>query len=108
MNGFEDMTKSMSAVVFSVLGEPVTVHREGEPPVAVTGLFLAEHESVDVRAVVPVSTVQPVLELIESDLPGSIEEGDRITVQGRDYLVVDVRPDGYGHIELALQRTSAA
>ena len=108
MSGFEDMTKSMSAVVFSTLGETVTVHREGEPPVAVTGLFLAEHESVDVRAGVPVSTVQPVLELVSSDLPGPIEEGDRVTVQGRDYLVVDMRPDGHGHIKLALQRTSAA
>lgn len=60
---FANLTQSMTVVVFGILGEPVTLQREGESPLSVTGLFKADYEAVDVSTGVPISTVQPVLEV---------------------------------------------
>lgn len=83
------------------------VMREEMPPLTVTGLFKADHEAVDARAGVPVSSVQPVLELRACDVPGGVDEGDAVQVQGRCYRVTDVRPDGHGTLKLLLHAVGA-
>lgn len=104
---FADLTQSMSSIVFGALGEPVTVMREDMPSLTVTGLFKAEHEAVDVRSGVSVSSVQPVLELRACDVPGGVDEGDAVQVQGCRYQVTDVRPDGHGTLKLLLHKLGA-
>jgi len=97
---YKKLTAGMYATVFDVFGEPVSVNG-----VAATGIFKAEYEAVDVSTGVPVSTVQPVLELREQDARG-VEEGDMVVANGMAYVVADVRPDGYGVLKLFLHKAS--
>jgi len=98
---FADLTPGLHSAVFRSFGEPVVVNG-----VAVTGIFMVAHESVDVSTGVPVSTVQPVLELREKDASG-VEEGDAVVVRGVSYVAVDVRPDGYGVLKLFLHKVGS-
>ena len=65
---------------------------------------MAAHEAVDASTGVPVSTVQPVLELQEQDVPGGLEEGDAVMIRGISYVVADVRPDGHSILKLFLHK----
>ena len=69
-----------------------------------TGVFTAAHQDVDASTGVPVSMVQPVLEVRQTDLPATPTEGDAVTVQGVLYLIVEVRPDGHGFLKLMLHK----
>ena len=102
---FAEMSKALSAIVLTTFGEPVVFHLEGKAaPLAGTGVFTSAHQEVDARTGVAVSTVQPVLEMRQADLPALPTEGDAVTVQGVLYLIVDVRPDGHGFLKLMLHK----
>jgi hypothetical protein len=96
---FAELTKGMFPVVFGVFGESVIVNG-----LTVTGIFMAEYEAVDVSTGVSVSTVQPVLEIREKDVPDGVEEGDAVNVRSVSYVVADARPDGYGVLKLFLHK----
>lgn len=96
---FADLTMGLHAAVFGTFGEPVVVN--GVPA---TGIFMAAHESVDVSTGIPVSAVQPVLEVKERDLPDGVDEGDTVNVRCVSYVVADVQPDGHGVLKLFLHR----
>ena len=105
MTVFGEMTKALSAIVLTTFGEPVVFHLDGQgAPIDSTGVFTAVHQAVDAITGVAVSTVQPVLEVRQSDLPATPTEGDAVTVQGVLYLIVDVRPDGHGFLKLMLHK----
>ncbi len=105
MTVFGDLTKAMSSIVLTTFGEPVVFHIEGQPQaLAGRGVFTAAHQEVDASTGVPVSMVQPVLEVRQADLPASPTEGDAVTVQGVLYLIVEVRPDGHGFLKLMLHK----
>lgn len=105
MTVFGEMTKALSAIVLTTFGEPVVFHIEGQTaPIDSTGVFSAAHMEVDASTGVAVSTVQPVLEVRQADLPALPTEGDAVTVQGVLYLIVDVRPDGHGFLKLMLHK----
>lgn len=105
MTVFADLTRAMSATVLATFGEPVVFHIEGQPEVlAGRGVFTAAHQEVDASTGVPVSMVQPVLEIRQADLPAVPTEGDAVTVQGVLYLIVDVRADGHGFLKLMLHK----
>ena len=105
MTVFGDLTQAMSAIVLTTFGEPVVFHLEGQGmPIDSTGVFTAQHQAVDASTGVAVSTVQPVLEVRQADLPALPTEGDAVTVQGVLYLIVDVRPDGHGFLKLMLHK----
>ena len=100
-----EMTKALSAIVLTTFGEPVVFHIEGQPQaLAGRGVFTAMHQEVDANTGVPVSSVQPVLEVRQVDLPATPTEGDAVTVQGVLYLIVEVRPDGHGSLKLMLHK----
>jgi len=108
MTVFGDLTKAMSAIVLTTFGEPVVFHIEGQPQaLAGRGVFTAIDKQVDASTGVAVSTVQPVLEVRQTDLPATPTEGDAVTVQGVLYLIVDVRPDGHGFLKLMLHKGSS-
>lgn len=105
MTVFADLTRQMSATVLATFGEPVVFHIEGlAAPIDGTGVFTAAHQDVDASTGVPVSMVQPVLEVRQSDLPATPTDGDAVTVQGVLYLIVEVRPDGHGFLKLILHK----
>ncbi|GHV50512.1 hypothetical protein FACS1894168_1720 [Deltaproteobacteria bacterium] len=96
---YADLTKIMHGAVFSTIGEPVIVNGK-----TVTGIFRAEHEAVDVETGVAVSSVQPLLEVRESDLPETVDDGDPVIIRGLAYVVADARPDGFGVLKLFLHK----
>ena len=105
MTVFGEMTKALSAIVLTTFGEPVVFHLEDQgAPIDSTGVFTAVHQAVDASTGVAVSTVQPVLEVRQADLPATPSEGDAVSVQGVLYLIVDVRPDGHGFLKLMLHK----
>ncbi len=105
MTVFGDLTKAMSAIVLTTFGEPVVFHLEGQSAsLASRGVFTAAHQEVDASTGVAVSSVQPVLEVRQADLPATPTEGDAVTVQGVLYLIVEVRPDGHGFLKLMLHK----
>ena len=105
MTVFGDLTRAMSSIVLTTFGEPVVFHLEGQAaPIDGTGVFTAIHQDVDASTGVPVSSVQPVLEVRQVDLPATPTEGDAVTVQGVLYLIVEVRPDGHGFLKLMLHK----
>jgi len=105
MTVFGDLTRAMSAIVLTTFGEPVVFHLEGQAEALPgRGVFTATHQEVDASTGVPVSMVQPVLEVRQADLPATPTEGDAVTVQGVLYLIVGVRPDGHGFLKLMLHR----
>ncbi|MCA3195220.1 hypothetical protein [Cupriavidus sp.] len=105
MSVFSDLTRAMSSVVLNAFGEPVVFHLEGQAePLPGRGVFSAAHQEVDASTGVPVSMVQPVLEVRLADLPATPTEGDAVTVRGQRYLIVDVRPDGHGFLKLMLHK----
>jgi len=102
---FAALTRSMSATVLATFGEPVRFHFEEQTrDWPCQGVFTAAHQEVDASTGVSVSSVQPVLEVRQSDLPAMPTEGDAVTVQGLRYLIVEVRPDGHGLLKLMLHK----
>lgn len=105
MTVFSDLTRAMSATVLATFGEPVVFHLEGQTAaLAGTGIFTAAHQCVDASSGVAVSSVQPVLEVRQIDLPATPTEGDAVTVQAALYLIVEVRADGHGFLKLLLHK----
>jgi hypothetical protein len=89
--------------VLTTFVEPVVFHLEGQAEALPgRGVFSAALQEVDASTGVPVSSVQPVLEVRQADLPANPTEGDAVTVQGVLYLIVEVRPDGHGFLKLML------
>lgn len=108
MTVFGDLTRAMSSIVLTTFGEPVVFHFEGQAEALPgRGVFTAMHQEVDASMGVPMSMVQPVLEVRQSDLPATPSEGDAVTVQGVLYLIVEVRPDGHGFLKLMLHKGGA-
>ena len=89
--------------LMTVMAEAVTLHVEGVD-IPARGVFVAEFESLDVDAGVPVSTVQPMLEVAAFDVPVVPTQGDEVTVRGQKYMIVDARHDGHDFIKLLLHR----
>lgn len=83
-------------------GEPITVTHADNSQTTVVGIFTADHEAVDVSTGVVVSTVQPVLEILGSDFPEGLEQGDIVLIQEKQYIITDIRPDGHGLLKLFL------
>lgn len=105
MTVFGDLTRAMSSIVLTTFGEPVVFHLEGQAEALPgRGVFSAAYQEVDASTGVPVSMVQPVLEVRQADLPATPSEGDAVTVQGVLYLIVEVRPDGHGFLKLMLHK----
>ena len=105
MTVFGDLTRAMSSIVLTTFGEPVVFHLEGQAEALPgRGVFTAAYQEVDASTGVPVSMIQPVLDVRQADLPATPTEGDAVTVQGVLYLIVEVRPDGHGFLKLMLHR----
>jgi len=87
MTVFGDLTRAMSSIVLTTFGEPVVFHLEGQAEALPgRGVFTAAHQEVDASTGVPVSMVQPVLEVRQADLRHP-DRGDAVTVQGVLYLM---------------------
>ncbi|WP_366655347.1 head-tail joining protein [Fodinicurvata sp. EGI_FJ10296] len=92
--------------VLAAFGDPVAYRPAGDADQAVEieGVFDEAHQAVDPGTGVPISTTAPALTVRVADLPRPPVAGDALTVDGRDWLVMDVQPDGAGNSLLKLHR----
>ena len=70
----------------------------------VRGVFDAAHEEVSIDAGVPVSSVSPMVGVKLAAFTTPPVQGGTFRIQGTDYAVVDVRPDGQGGAECPLHK----
>jgi hypothetical protein len=95
----------------TIFGRPVTFQTSapvppgGTPPEPVTlrVVFDEAHERIDTSGGVPINTTGPMCDVRRGDLPWTPEQGDRVTVNGTNYTVVEVQPDGAGTDRLFLR-----
>lgn len=89
-------------------GRSVTYQPAGGAAAAVDGIFDAAHEEVTVQQGAPVSTINPMLGIRLADFPGGTApaQGDRLTIRGTPYEIVDIEPDGQGGANLKLMLAS--
>jgi hypothetical protein len=67
------------------------------------GIFEAKHEMIEVIDGAQHSTQCPVVAVRLADLPIVPAKGDELTIEGRDYRIWDVQPDGQGKADLVLR-----
>lgn len=100
---FRDLQDSMHVLCLKIMGLSVEYAR-GALVVPVTGVFDANYVEVDPSTGAPVMSVGPLLGVRTADLPdGKAMKGDRITVDGVVYRVIEARPDSEGGIDLILE-----
>lgn len=60
------------------------------------GVFRETHEEVDPVTGVPVTSLQPTIDVRRSEIPhdDDLDDGDRIFVRGRLWEILDVQKDG--------------
>lgn len=92
-------------------GLEVTLFEKGNPgftPVTFLGIWDREHELVDVGSGVEVSSRRPQLLARDIDLPAVDYDAQdfRITVQGAEFRIDDVEPDGTGLSILRVHRVT--
>jgi hypothetical protein len=108
-----DIDATVLAATFAAFGEvnqgyPIPVYTPaGGSAFDINGIFNIENLQVTLESDgPPVSTRKPLLDLRASDLVVAgvtAAQGDQVTCRGVAYYVRDVRPDGNGAIQLALQ-----
>lgn len=108
MNAYERVAGIMSDIVFSTFQTEVVVRRKGKTSAVVDGIFDEAHKTVDVSTGVPVSTVHPQVEFQSGKLPWPVRQGDILEIRGARYEVMDVQPDGFGHVVVPLHRKEGA
>lgn len=70
----------------------------------VDGLFSKAREVVLPGEGGGVSALMPVLTIAESTVPETASQGDDVEINGRNYLVADIQPDGAGLALIVLER----
>lgn len=103
--GFLELLASADAKVRGVLGGTVTYSPGSGDPVDVDGIFDAAHVSVEVNSnPAAVNSVGPAVFLTLTDLPTDPETDTTatVTVDGTDYEIREVHPDGLGGVYLLL------
>jgi hypothetical protein len=69
----------------------------------ITGILDNEYEGVEVGAEVPFAMSTIKFTCQTSDIPG-VSFGDQITIEGVQYSIVLIMPDGQGITELQLEK----
>jgi hypothetical protein len=92
---------------------PITYTQSGQTPVVfnpATGdpphaIFEAEYRLVNLgEGDVPLDSTEPVLFVRTIDLPTPPARDDGVVIDGTNYRVSSVQPDGQGHIPLILRK----
>lgn len=110
MSRFSDLYNRMAGHLVRTFGDPVTyIPRTGEAyEIAVTdgagGIFEAVTQLVDPDTGAVVISQQPNIYFRLSDLRASPQNGDRLTVNGVTYKILEPQLDGQGGVTLRLQK----
>lgn len=83
-------------------GIQVTLNPLGSPT-AITAIFDAPHIEIDLGVGAPISSVNPTLLCRASDA-ASVVQGTVVRVNGTNYSVFEVQPDGMGMTVLVIRK----
>jgi hypothetical protein len=91
-------TEDLNAMFDAVYGFAVTAEYDGTEIMAIfeAEYYAAPGQEVDIESTKPAAFVRSV------DVPG-VKIGDAITVDGTEYVVINVKPDGTGVTTIALE-----
>lgn len=107
--GWWDLEVAALQIQESTFSEPATVYFAGAPPegFATRGIFDAPPVSSDLGLARDLSDQAPWIGFYVAELPGGQlpRLGDRLVVRGVDWEIVDVAPDGGGHVKCRLYRS---
>ncbi len=102
---WSDATSAVLLQVLGTFGQTVVYTPASGTPVTITGVFDKEATAIDLGGGMPaVSSVSPVLLIKLSDLVAKPAKGDRVTVAGTNYRMIDSEEDGQGGSKLRLQK----
>lgn len=108
---WSDLAEAALRIVLDTFGEPVLYHPRGDDgaartPFALTGVFEAAHQLVDLGGETPLSSVHPTLSVALSDFPANDppRPDDELAVADGAWRVFEVQPDGQGGALLILKR----
>lgn len=73
----------------------------GGQAASIVGIFDNEYVGVDLDAGVPIESRRPTFLVRAADVP-AVAHDDALTVDGTDYVVAGVEPDGTGFVKLVL------
>lgn len=71
--------------------------------VTIRGIFDNAYYAVDTQAEVDIACTQPRFQCATSSV-ASAAEGDKLTLDGVEYTIIDIQPDGTGVTMLILQK----
>lgn len=105
MSVFDHHIAAMVVPLKATFAQDVLIEMEDQAPFVCRGIFTAAAQTLILsNSGVPVSSVQPVLELFLSDLPQEPDEGDKAVIAGQRYTIIDSNPDGLGFLKLILHK----
>lgn len=67
-----------------------------DPDYVYSGIFDSAYELVNIDTEADISSINPVVQVKENDLPQQIVQEDIISIRGVDYIVTDTQSDGVG------------
>lgn len=76
----------------------------GGAPAAITGIFDAAAEAIELNMGVAIASVAPQVVVRTSDLANGGRQGDTFVIEGNTYKAADVSPDGTGFTTVRLER----
>ena len=103
-----DFDKLTLTPIIRIFGKPAAyTPPEASEPLdlpALKAVFEAAHQFVDLSSEMPVSTTAPGALVRLADFPAEQqpERDGVLTVEGKDYTIVDIQPDGEGGALLPL------
>ncbi len=77
--------------------------QEGET-VDIHGIFEAAREVALQGESVGISAVLPVLTVAEDQIPATASQGDDLEIDGVNFIISDIQPDGSGLTRVVLER----
>lgn len=93
----------MAGTLVRTFGESATYIPTIGQPYDLSGIFDPYSEDVDPDTGAIIQSRQPMFYAPREKLNAEPQYGDRITVQGQTYKIVEVNPDAQGGLELRLQ-----
>lgn len=91
---WQQMTDEVMRVCTETFTSTVLYDPQASAPITIKGIFDAAYQDVEILDGAAVQTIKPRLGVRLSDLPAAPREGDRCTINGKNYRVAEVRPDG--------------
>ena len=104
MSAWDAMTAGVQRAGLVAFANPslVSYTPAGLPALELQGIFRAASQEIDPGSGLAISSTQPELHVRRAHLPAQPTQQDRCTINGTNYRVTDVQPDGEGMLRLRL------